>query len=350
MGKMGAGPETGYKIRQRRARHPLLMLLLIVFFLAVSGCCYFFKVQMQPFKPGAPAVEVLIPTGASTTAIASILVDQGIIRSPLIFRLVTYAYGLDRQLKSGHYLISPGLSLPEIIRVLVNGEVQEVEFTVPEGYTVKQIAALLQQKGLVREEEFLEAATEDYPFEFLQDLPPGSEPLEGFLYPDTYRVSLGTPPREIIMMMLNRFNQVYREIYVESDISQKYSTREIVTLASIIEREARLDGERPIVASVFVNRMDRGMRLESCATVEYLLPEPKPVLTYEDLQIDSPYNTYRVDGLPPGPIANPGRASLLAALKPARSDYLYFVAKPDGSHHFSRTLSEHNQAVLRYQE
>lgn len=350
MPKLGAGSETDYKIGRRWCWRYVLAVLLIVLFLAGGGGWYFFKTQMQPLSPGAAAVKVLIPDGASTAAIATILVERGIIRNSFVFRVAAAASNLDRQLKSGHYLISPGLSLMEIIRVLVDGQVQELEFTVPEGYTLKQIATLLQQKGLVQADEFWQAAAGDYPFDFLSGLPPGAERLEGFLYPDTYRVTPDTSPQEIIVKMLERFNQIYREVYTENDISRKYSIKEIVTLASIIEREAKLDAERPQVASVFLNRLKRGMRLESCATVEYLLPEAKPVLTYEDLQIDSPYNTYRTDGLPPGPIANPGRASLQAVFKPVQSDYLYFVAKPDGSHHFSRTLTEHNQAALRYQQ
>lgn len=342
--------EQKYKTQRRCNWRRVLLGLFLILLLAGSGCWYYINRQMQPFRPGAPAVELEIPAGASTAAIAAILVDHGLIADSYTFRLAAALSGLDRQLKSGHYTISPGLSLPEILQLLVEGQVQELEFTVPEGYTLKQIEALLQQKGLVQADEFRQAAADEYDFEFLTGLEPGAERLEGFLYPDTYRVTPETTPRQIIMMMLERFDQVYQEVYAENDISQKYNTREMVTLASIIEREARLDEERPLVASVFINRLNRGMRLESCATVEYLLPEIKPVLTLEDLKIDSPYNTYRVEGLPPGPIANPGKESLLAAFNPAQSDYLYFVAKPDGSHHFSRTLSEHNQAASRYQQ
>lgn len=348
--KIGTKLEQNYKAERRWCWRRLIIALFIVMLLFISSCWYYINRQMQPFRPGAPAVELEIPAGASTAAIAAILVDKGVIANGFMFRLVAAFSGLDRQLKSGHYTISPGLSLPEVLQLLVEGQVQELEFTVPEGFTLKQIAELLQQKGLVQAEEFWQAAAAEYDFEFLTDLPPGPERLEGFLYPDTYRVTPGIPARQIFLMMLERFNQVYQEVYTDNEVSQKYNTREIVTLASIIEREARLDEERPLVASVFLNRLNLGMRLQSCATVEYLLPEPKPILSEEDLQIDSPYNTYRVEGLPPGPIANPGKKSLLAALNPAQSDYLYFVAKPDGSHHFSRTLAEHNQAAMLYQQ
>lgn len=346
---MGEELETSYNLAfwQTWRRRLIFSLLLIILFLGGSG--YFFMTLLAPVQPGAPAIEVYIAPGSSSATIASTLTSLGIIKSPLAFRLVTMATGLDTHLKPGYYLISPGLSLPEIIRLLAAGKVQEIEFTIPEGYTVRQIASLLQQKGLARKEDFLQATARDYPFDFLHGLPSGPEHVQGFLFPDTYRVAMGTPPEEIVLMMLKRFNEVYQEISQEKDPALDLNTRQIVTLASIVEKEARVDAERPIIAGVYVNRLKRGMRLEADPTVQYLLPEPKPVLTYRDLEIDSPYNTYRVNGLPPGPIANPGRASLLAALKPAKTDYLYFVAKPDGSHYFSRTLAEHNQAVARYQ-
>ncbi|QGP90736.1 Endolytic murein transglycosylase [Neomoorella glycerini] len=346
---MGEELEPSYNLACGRPWHRRLILFLAIIILTVGGSGYFFLTLLAPAKPGAPAVEVTIAPGSSSAVIASSLTSQGIIKSPLAFRLVTMVTGLDRQLKPGHYLISPGLSLREIIGLLAAGKVHEIEFTIPEGYTVRQIAALLQQKGVIQEEDFLRAAARDYPFDFLQGLPSGPEHVQGFLFPDTYRVARGTPAEEIILMMLKRFNQVYQEISREKDPGLELNTRQIVTLASIVEREAKLDAERPLIAGVFVNRLKKGMRLESCATVEYLLPAPKPVLSYQDLQIDSPYNTYRVNGLPPGPIASPGRASLLAALKPAATDYLYFVAKPDGTHYFSRTLAEHNRALARYQ-
>lgn len=338
-----------YAITLTRPRRRLWLGILLATLVVLGGCGYFFLTLLSPIQPGASAVEVEIDRGEGSAAIASTLSRQQVIRSPLAFRLVAFSLGLDRQLKPGRYLISPGLSLPEVVRLLARGQVQEVEFTVPEGYTIRQIAALLQKKGLVPEEDFLRAASRPYPFDFLQDLPPGPEQLEGFLYPDTYKFDEGTPPEEIILAMLQRFNQVYQEISRLKDPGLNLNTRQLVTLASIVEREAKVDAERPLIAGVFLNRLHRGMRLESCATVEYLLPAPKQVLSYQDLQIDSPYNTYKVNGLPPGPIASPGRASLLAVLKPEKSDYLYFVAKPDGTHYFSRTLAEHNQAAARFQ-
>ncbi len=342
--------ETSYQTPRVRSWRRLLVLILMFIILSAGAGVYYFYNLMQPARPGAPVVNVDIAPGSSSAAIAAVLARQGVIKSALGFRVAAYLSGLDRQLKPGHYLISPGLSLSEIIRQLAAGTDDALEFTIPEGYTVRQIAALLQQKGIAREEDFLRAAAGDYPFEFLRDLPPGPERVQGFLFPDTYQVTPEARAEDIVMLMLRQFDQVYREVSREKDPALPYNTRQIVTMASIVEREAQVDAERPLIAGVFYNRLQRGMRLESCATVEYLLPEPKAVLTYQDLAIDSPYNTYRVNGLPPGPIANPGRAALQAALKPAATGYLYFVAKPDGSHHFSRTLAEHNQAAARYQQ
>lgn len=346
---MGEELETSYNLAFWQTWRRRLIIFLALIFLGLGTGGYYFVKMMDPVKPGAPEVEVYIAPGTPSAAVAVTLYNLGVIKSPFAFRVVTMALGLDRDLKPGYYLISPGLSLPEIIRLLAAGKVQEMEFTVPEGYTVRQIASLLQEKGMAGEEDFLQAAARDYPFDFLRDLPAGPGRLEGFLFPDTYRVPKGTPPEEIVRVMLKRFNEVYQEIVREKELDLDLNTRQVVTLASIVEKETRVDAERPVIAGVYVNRLKRGMRLEADPTVQYLLPEPKPVLTYRDLEIESPYNTYRVNGLPPGPIANPGRASLLAALKPAKTDYLYFVAKPDGTHFFSRSLAEHNQAVARYQ-
>jgi len=342
--------EPKHKLHICRPWRYLLSIVVIIILLGAGSGWYIIRQQLEPPEPGSPPVEVVIPPGASSGTVSSILVKKGIIKNPVAFRMYVVLSGKDRQLKSGYYSLSPGLSLPEVVDILVAGKVQDIEFTVPEGYTIKQIARLLQQKGILEEDEFLQAVQKDYSFDFLKSIPRDEYYLEGFLYPDTYRISRETSPRDIVLMMLKRFEQVYNDIYIENEITKKYSTREIVVLASMVEREAKVDEERPVIAGVFLNRLRRGMRLESCATIEYLLPEPKPVLTHEDLQIDSPYNTYRTSGLPPGPIANPGRASLEAVINPAETNYLYFVAKPDGTHYFSSSLAEHNRAVMRYQK
>ncbi|MDN5347221.1 MAG: hypothetical protein PWP65_785 [Clostridia bacterium] len=320
----------------------------------LAGLCLlgwlYLEALAAPVQPGAwNKIKVEIPAGATAAEIADILTAKGLVRHPWFFRLYVGWHNEDRDLKPGKYFLSPSMNINEIVAELKKGQPEFIQFTIPEGYTLKQIARLLAAKGLVTEEEFWRAASLDYPFYFLAGLPPGPQRLEGFLFPDTYRVTPGATAQEIISLLLKRFQEVYEEEIDNAQVDG-LSTLEIVTLASIVEREAKKDGERPLIAGVFLNRLRRGMRLESCATVEYLLDEPKPVLSRADLEIPSPYNTYIVEGLPPGPIASPGRASLRAVLNPSPTDYLYFVAKPDGTHAFSRTLDEHNRAIMKYQK
>ena len=342
-------PEFGRKLSNVKTLwlKTSLLSLIIVLVLMVSG--WWQANFATSVNRGTTLVKVTIPPGATAREVGEILQSRGVIKSALAFRLFALWYGVDQQLKPGVYQLQPGANLKYLLDQLVAGKVWEEEFTIPEGYTLKQIAQLLEAKGLMSQEEFWQAVSKPYDYEFLAGIPPGPKYLEGFLFPDTYRVAVGDKPETIIRKMLDRFQEVYSEVSRHRAPGLELNTLQMVTLASLVEKEAKLDAERPLIAGVFLNRLKKGMKLESCATVEYLLEEPKPVLTYQDLEIDSPYNTYRVFGLPPGPIASPGRASLLAALNPAPTDYLYFVARPDGSHEFSRTLEEHNAAIRRYQ-
>lgn len=342
-------PEFGRKLSGVKTLRPEISLLslVIVLVLLVSG--WWQASFATSVHRGTTLVKVTIPPGATAREVGEILESRGVIKSALAFRLSALWYGVDQQLKPGVYQLQPGANLKYLLDQLVAGKVWEEEFTIPEGYTLKQIGQLLEAKGLMTQEEFWQAVSKPYDYEFLAGISPGPKYLEGFLFPDTYRVAVGDKPENIIRKMLDRFQEVYSEVSRHRAPGLELNTLQVVTLASLVEKEAKLDAERPLIAGVFLNRLKKGMKLESCATVEYLLEEPKPVLTYQDLEIDSPYNTYRVFGLPPGPIASPGRASLLAALNPAPTDYLYFVARPDGSHEFSRTLEEHNAAISRYQ-
>ncbi|GAW94215.1 aminodeoxychorismate lyase [Calderihabitans maritimus] len=299
----------------------------------------------------APAAEVavFIRPGSTAGEIARLLREKEIIRSKVVFELYARIKNLDKNLQAGEYIFSPNQSVPEIVAKLVRGDVKTYSFTIPEGYTVEQIASMLAKMGLVDEEKFLQLAREgDFPYSFLQGGENANYRLEGFLFPDTYNVPKGLTEEKIIELMLRRFAEVYTPELRRRATYLGFTDREIITLASIIEKEAKLDAERPLVSAVFHNRLERNMRLQSCATVQYLLEEPKEVLTYDDLNIESPYNTYRHEGLPPGPIGSPGRASIEAALYPSDVPYLYFVAKKDGSHIFSTTLTEHNRAKAKY--
>lgn len=335
-------------IQRRPLIQPLQVKILLPLALAaaVGGWFWWLHHQFLPAAPpGAPAVRLEIPRGASSKDIARLLAEKRLIKSPLAFHLYLHYRGLDKSLQAGEYYLSPSLSPLEIAGALAAGRVALYRVTIPEGFTLKQIAARLAEAGLVDEERFWAAAANaPFEYEFLKDGPQGSQRLEGFLFPDTYYFPKGMGEEQIIAAMLRRFREAFTPAMEARAKELGLSVRQVVTLASLVEREAKLDSERPLIAAVFYNRLRRGLKLESCATIQYLLDKPKPVLLEEDLKIPSPYNTYLNPGLPPGPIASPGLASLKAALYPAPVPYLYFVANPDGSHTFSRTLAEHLQA------
>lgn len=293
---------------------------------------------------------VEVPRGASTADIAALLQREGLVRSATLFRLYAYFKGLDSRLQSGEYQLSPAMTAQEILSRLARGRVVEHPFTVPEGFTVEQVAALLENHGLGSRQRFLEIARSgDFRPEFVPPDLPLREPLEGYLFPDTYLLTRGTAEEEIIRMMHDRFLAVFTDELRRRARELGLTVHEVVTLASIIEKEAAVDSERPLISAVFHNRRRLGMRLDADPTVKYVMARPPRNLSLQDLEVDSPYNTYKYAGLPPGPIANPGEAALRAALYPADVDYLYFVAKNDGTHIFSRTLREHLAAKRRYQ-
>lgn len=338
-------------LKPKRPPYEIVGLTLVVaFFFLIAGVG-----ALQPALPSpAEPVAVQIPPEASASEIASLLQEKGIVRSALAFRLLARLTGQEAKLKAGRYVISPGRTPGEILAVLVEGQTAEelVRVTVPEGYTVRQMASLLAAKGITSEAEFLTVARNgDLKSRFFASpLSQGTQfRWEGFFFPDTYLFRPGTPAIEVAQRMLTRMDEVWaEEARMRSKTSLNFTPREIVTLASLVEREAKVASERPLIARVFYNRLQANMNLQSCATVQYLLPAPKPRLLEADTRIPSPYNTYLHPGLPPGPIASPGRASLRAALQPGTGDYLYFVAKPDGTHAFSSTYSEHLRNQKRY--
>jgi UPF0755 protein len=235
-----------------------------------------------------------------------------------------------------------------ILHKLVTGDVMKYRITIPEGYTVRQIVLRLQELGIIEEqEEFLKLA---FSAEFAAGLGIEGKSIEGYLFPDTYLLPKGVSPIEIIKTMVGKFKQVYGPDCEHRAVELAMTDRQIVTLASIIEKETGVAEERPLISAVFHNRLKRGIPLCSDPTVIYGIADFDGNLRKKDLEQWTPYNTYLKKGLPPGPIANPGRSSLLAALYPAPVQYLYFVSRNDGSHYFSTTLREHNEAVRRYQQ
>ncbi len=299
-----------------------------------------------------PKKEIEIPLKSSATRVAALLEEEGIIKNALVFRLYARYLGLDQDLQAGRYKLSATMSMEEILDELRRGLVykETVRFTIPEGFTTEQIAARLAANGLVDEENFLKACEEYHndEFEFLTAIPPDVYfRLEGYLFPDTYEVHEGVAAEEIITLMLHRFSAVCDKAYVISAGDLGFSLHQILTIASLVEREGQVEDEMPLISAVFHNRLknDSMSLLQSCATVQYALGETKPYLTNADLEVDSLYNTYNHPDLPPGPIGSPGKKALEAAIKPATVDYLFFVSREDGSgaHYFSTTLQEHNR-------
>ncbi|KXG76767.1 endolytic transglycosylase MltG [Thermotalea metallivorans] len=292
-------------------------------------------------------ILVEIPKGASTIKIAQILKEKGLIKNNLSFRMLSKLSKVEGKMQAGIYQLKNSMDAREIIKVLTSGDVVKdtVKFTIPEGFELRQIVDRLEGMGLIDRKRFIELVQHgEFHYKFLEGVPQGENRLEGFLFPDTYEISKNAFEEEIIKKMLERFDAVFKEEYYQRAKQLNMSVHEVVTLASIIEREAKLDKERPLVSSVFHNRLKKGMLLQSCATVQYVLGERKENLSLKDIDIDSPYNTYKNIGLPPAPIASPGKASIEAALYPAQTDYYYFVAKTNGEHAFSKTYEEHLRA------
>ena len=318
-----------------------------IFAVACTAAGVAISALLLPVRTGPLAVGrvVEVPSGATAREVGALLQERGLVRSGLAFAVLARAWGLDRQLQAGFYRVRPDLSLAEILRLLTSGSVVVEEVTIPEGYTIRSIASLLERRGLADAERFVALASDDRwlfgahrPFE----KPPGS--LEGYLFPDTYRFVRGQSEQSIIRRMVARFAERMLPLYRELGGASGLSLHQAVILASIVEKEAVVDWERPLIASVFHNRLRRGRPLQADPTLQYVLDPPPRKLLRTHLSIDSPYNTYRYRGLPPTPIASPGEASFRAVLQPARTPYLYFVARGDGTHIFSRTFAEHVQA------
>lgn len=338
------------KDRKKTTFMAFILITTIVFF------AVWFKFMLYPKDAANKTfVEFEVSSGITANQLAIKMEKQGLIKNHFVFKLYAKMNGGDVKIKPGKYYLSPSMTPEKILDKLVKGEIinNDVRLTIPEGSTLNIIAEIFSQKGLISEEDFLVSVkTEKFKdkYNFLKDFPPDAD-LEGFLFPDTYFLPPGKSAEFYIDVLLKRFEEVF---FSKADKTLKenkidHTMYEIVTLASIIEAEAKLESERPIIAGVFHNRLNKGMPLQSCATIAFVLDEHKEVLSLKDLEIDSPYNTYKNLGLPPGPIGSPGLSSILAAANPAEVDYLYFLAKGDGSHIFSKTYPEHLSAQNKIQ-
>jgi UPF0755 protein len=293
-----------------------------------------------------PAV-VDIPAGAGVSGVGDILVRQGVIGSSLVFEIYVRTNGLADRLEAGHYSIPGGSSMAAALALMSHATGTQVRVTIPEGFIQKQVAALFEQKGLFSAAAFLNAANKGTLSQtFLAGRPPGSG-LEGYLFPDTYFFDPKVKPAAAINVLLDNFAAKVPAALRAHAADQHRSFSQALVLASIIEREAAFDKDRPYVAAVFYNRLAQGQPLQSDATVAYAKGQSTTVITEEDKALNSPFNTYLHTGLPPAPISNPGLASIRAALMPASGfTYLYFLTDPSGHAHFSRTLDQHNQCQV----
>ena len=308
----------------------------------------------QPISDDASTVSFRIEEGETPATIAQRLRNQGLIADERIFRLLVGYLGVDSSLEAGDYTLRRNMSMEEIVAELQHGLAYAIKITTPEGWRLEQIAQLSAREGLVDEGQFLALASgtltsSGLDYDFLRDRPAGSPTsLEGFLFPDTYQVNPQTGTQAFIELMLRTFDQKVTPEMRQRAAERRMTLYEVVTLASIVEREAVVNEERPIIASVYLNRLARGMYLQADPTVMYAKGFSaetgrwwNPMLIEEAQTVNSPYNTYLYPGLTPGPICNPGLASIQAVLYPADTPYLFFLAKGDGSHVFAETYEEH---------
>jgi len=327
-------------------RRSLLFATGLLFLVGVLFICSFGYYLMSPAEKDGQDQLFLVRQGSTLKEVAGELNRKRIIAGKSLFLLWARLMGHGTEIKAGEYMLNPGMPPLRILSILRKGAVVTHPVTIPEGFTRKQIGAVLEQKGLVNRKEF-SALTGDT--EIVRRYGISGASLEGYLYPDTYQFVRGLPAMSVINTMVRRFLEIvepFRERMKQLDMA----IEEVVTLASIVEKETGRAEERPLIASVFLNRLEKNMRLESDPTVIYGLKQFDGNLTREHLSRKTAYNTYIIRGLPPGPISNPGKEAIRAVLYPAESNYLYFVSKNDGSHYFSETLSEHNKAVEFYQK
>jgi UPF0755 protein len=319
----------------------LRKLLTLVLLVALAFGAWLAWALLAPESPSGQKF-VMLRSGSTTRRIASELKSAGVIRSERAFLLWHY-FHRKSSLKAGEYLFEKPATLIDIHRRLVRGDIYTHTVVIPEGYTMFDIALTIEQAGLGPKEDFLKIARSDT--DLIRDLAPEATTLEGYLFPDTYELTRTQSMRDIATVMVRHFRQVASSIGLATDVHRT------VTMASIVEKETAAPEERPLVASVYYNRLAKRMALDADPSVIYaelLVNTYQGALHHDDLQTKSPYNTYRYPGLPPGPIANPGRSSLEAAMHPAVSDYLYFVSNGNGHHRFARSLEEHNRNVMAF--
>jgi UPF0755 protein len=329
----------------------ILLILIAVLVVAAAGAAVWLLVGTEKPYKGYDAAEqfVQIPPGAGPALIGRRLTESGVVRDRVSFRAALARSGQARRLQAGEYRFDRPMSAREVIDKLARGDVFLRPITFPEGLTIQQMAQIYERDAGGTRADFVRAAGNA---SLIRDIDPAAQDLEGYLFPNTYSLPRRTTADQLVQRMVTAFRDALTAETVQRAAARGLSVRQLITLASLVEKETARPEERPVVAAVYSNRLRIGMGMQCDPTVIYALERAGKYtgnLRRDDLQFDSPYNTYRYAGLPPGPIAAPGRASIEAASAPEDVPYLYFVSRNDGSHVFSSTLDEHNRNVFEYQ-
>lgn len=327
----------------------VLIISVVLLIIVLGGLKYYYELNTRSVSSDGEqkSVKVEIQSGSTTSDIAKILKENNLIRDKNVFRIVSRIKGTEGKLKAGFYEFDSSMTPEEILNKLVVGgkDGETIKFTIPEGFTIEEIAEKLANENIINKDKFIDLTYDIEKFskeyKFLNDIPEKMN-MEGYLYPNTYQIYKDSTEYEIIKRMLDEFNNKYNEIIKNKEIPLDLSVYELITLASLVEREAKVDKDRNLVSSVIYNRLKIDMPLQIDATIQYALENRKEKLTYDDLEVDSIYNTYKNKGLPVGPICSPGIESINASLNPENTDYIFYVLKKDGSgeHFFTDDYNE----------
>ncbi len=312
----------------------------------VALCFFYIIIQLfAPLPIGNKNIEIQIPKGSTFRQAAEIFSKEKILRDKNLFLFLGRITGIDRKIRAGYYSIYSSMNLLDLLKALRRGQIIEYEITIVEGDSLSEIAQKLEEKNIINKEEFRKLSTDKNLLAYFKIDAPS---FEGYIFPDTYKIPKGMEPSEAIGMMINKMREKFNDDLKKRADEIGLSEKEVLTLASIIEKEAAVDEERPLISAVYHNRLRKKMLLQADPTSIYGIKSMNEKITYDDLKRHTPYNTYVIKGLPPGPIASPGLKSIKAALYPAKVDYLYFVSNNDRTHVFSKNMDEHLRAVKEY--
>lgn len=342
------------KLENFKRRHIVLQkleqfkwhIVLMIILLCLGSIIYGLTQSVTSIE--GDKVTITVKPGMAANEIGELLYQKGTIKSVFVFHAVAKIHGMANSLQAGEYTITKNMTVQQILVMMAKGETVYQQITIPEGYTVEQIGKLIQEKQLGNSVKFKMAAQNFTLFPYMVNPNPNVVyKSEGYMFPNTYQITKGASEDQILQMMVSQFDKQFTDSMRSRAAAIGLSIKDVIILASLVEKEAQLERDRPIIAGVFLNRLKKEMPLQSCATIQYILGYPKPELSVQDTEISSPYNTYQHMGLPPGPIANPGIAAINAVLYPQATDFVYFVADKQGAHHFSKTYEEHLLAIER---